>query len=714
MRRTLTYAIVAIAGAAGCGHIMFDPVDGDDPAPARTWSSVSIGDFNGCGLTGGELWCWGQGTGGVLGTGYTPAVAPPARVGEHADWTEVTVSGSHACGLRAGGELYCWGSNTRGALGTGAVAGIAVNPIHVVGARWSAVRAGQEMTCGLQEGGSLWCWGAGDAGQLGRGTFADAAVPDRVGGATWKAIAVGAANACAIQADDSLWCWGRNDRGSVGDGTRGENRPSPVAIAPGRAWRAVETSDFHSCGIDASGNGWCWGQNDDGRLGTGNQEQVHEPRPIAGPPLDALSLGRRHSCATSGERLWCWGASVRGAIAGVTAHSVTAPSRGEQPARAVEAGGDTTCVIDLEGHLACTGANGYGQAGRPAGAVTGLEQADARTDWQRIAAGHSHACGQTADGVVRCWGAGMDGQLGDNASLDRQLPVEAGAGFTNLDLHAGSTAGVRGTELWGWGIDVVTYDRFPAPARFAMDITDVALGRYHGCSLDGTGRLVCGGANVYGQLGDGTGVDNPAAVVPGTWRSVYAANIATCATRTAGGIADRLFCWGAGDMVGIPTQVNLASPAVVTTLEARETRHVALGGSFGCALVDPGEIWCWGGNDHGQLGATGLGGSPVPLRVGARADWIAVEAGGTHACAIAADRTLWCWGRADRGQIGEPVMPRRLPTQIGGDADWEGVALGDQFTCALRRDGTRWCFGDNEAGALGNGRAWGTELAIVP
>src|SRR5690606_6911433 len=136
------------------------------------------------------------------------------------------------------------------------------------------------------------------------------------------------------RADDSLWCWGRNDRGSVGDGTRGEPRPSPVAIAPGRAWRAVETSDFHSCGIDASGGGWCWGQNDDGRLGTGNQDEVHEPRPIAGPPLDALSLGRRHSCAISGERPWCWGASVRGAIAGVTAHGVTAPTRGEQPARA--------------------------------------------------------------------------------------------------------------------------------------------------------------------------------------------------------------------------------------------------------------------------------------------------------------------------------------------------------------------------------------------
>lgn len=715
--------MVVIAGAAGCGRVSFGPGgDGGDGGPEpRTWSAVSISETNGCGITGGELWCWGQGAGGVLGTGYTPAVAPPTRVGEHADWTAVTVSRTHACGLRAGSDLYCWGSNHRGALGTGAVAGIAVNPVHVLGARWTAVHAGEELTCGLQEGGSLWCWGAGESGQLGTGSLADASLPTKVGAAAWKALSVGAANGCAIRADDaSLWCWGRNDRGSVGDGTRGTNRSAPVAVAAemgvARAWRAVETSDFHTCGIDASGAGWCWGMNDDGRLGTGNQDQVHEPRPIAGPPIDAISLGRRHTCAASGERLWCWGSSVRGAIPGVTAKSVTVPMRSEQPARAVEVGGDTTCALDLDDHLWCTGANGYGQAALPAGAAVGLERADERTDWRAIWAGEAHACGRTADDVVRCWGAGMEGQLGDNGALDRQAPVEAGAGFTNLSLHGGSTAALRGAQLWGWGIDVVTYDNFPAPTMLALStgVTDVAVGRFHACAVETAGRMVCGGANVYGQLGDGTGVDKPEAVVPGTWRSVYAGVVSTCATRTAGSVVDQLSCWGHGEMVGVPTSTILTAPAVVTVLEDREIRHVSIGGNFGCAIVDEGELWCWGSNDSGQLGATGLGASQVPIRVGARADWVAVEAGTQHACAIAADRTLWCWGRADRGQIGEPVMPRRIPTQIGTGADWEAVALGDQFTCALRRDGTRWCFGDNDQGALGNGRAWRTELARIP
>ena len=167
-------------------------------------------------------------------------------------------------------------------------------------------------------------------------------------------------------------------------------------------------------------------------------------------------------------------------------------------------------------------------------------------------------------------------------------------------------------------------------------------------------------------------------------------------------------------MAGVPPTTNLPAPAVVTVLEDREIRHVSLGGNFGCALVDLGQLWCWGSNDSGQLGATGLGGSYVPIRMGARADWVAVEAGTSHACAIAADRTLWCWGRADRGQSGEPVMPRRLPTQIGTHADWQALALGDQFTCALKSDGTRWCFDDNDQGALGNGRAWRTELSRIP
>ena len=39
------------------------------------------------------------------------------------------------------------------------------------------------------------------------------------------------------------------------------------------------------------------------------------------------------------------------------------------------------------------------------------------------AAGNTHTCVALADGRVRCWGSGTDGQLGDGANEDRTTPV---------------------------------------------------------------------------------------------------------------------------------------------------------------------------------------------------------------------------------------------------------------------------------------------------
>lgn len=705
---------------SGCGAFFdFDPPDGSTETDRR-WAQVAVGDRATCGITdAGELWCWGAGDDGVLGIGSAPTIAGPTRVGDASDWTAVSVARSHACGLRGDGDLYCWGRNDHGELGTGPLDAIAVSPIPVAGAKWSAIDAGSFSTCGIQADGALHCWGDNAGGQLGDDTTEPADAPRRVGSASWRVVSVGHTSACGVQQDESLHCWGTNERGQIGDGTQGEVRRSPVPVAPGRTWRTVQASVLHACGIDTDGGGWCWGLNEDGRLGTGSSDSVSfVPRQVVDvPALAAIALGARHTCALAGEDWSCWGSSVRGAIAGVTARSVSTPRRmTEMAVGAVAAGGDTTCVIDLDARLRCTGANGAGQAGQPAGEVHGLERADDRTDWRAISAHRTHACGETADGMLHCWGLGTSGQLGDNTFLDRQQPVAVGAGLTNVVLNTSGSAAMRGSELLGWGVDVAGRGQFGMPASFGTNFLGVAVGEFHACGLETGGRLACAGANRYGQLGAGhfDEVTEPV-VVPGTWQTIAASSVTTCGTRseTAG-----LLCWGIGFMVGSEATSDVATPRAVA-LPAAEVQQVAIGGDFACARIAGAagagsQIWCWGGNFYGQLGSNPRQESQVPVRVGAREDWIALDVGDAHACAIANDRTMWCWGRADHGQAGEPATLRRGVEQVGTDASWVAVAAGDQFTCALQEDGTRWCFGANVQGELGNGRSWLGELALVP
>jgi hypothetical protein len=88
--------------------------------------------------------------------------------------------------------------------------------------------------------------------------------------------------------DGSARCWGANVSGSLGDGTTAP-RSIPVRVLgiggtgflTGLA--SITTADSVSCGLAVSGNGRCWGFNNDGRVGDGTTVSPRTtPRSLAG------------------------------------------------------------------------------------------------------------------------------------------------------------------------------------------------------------------------------------------------------------------------------------------------------------------------------------------------------------------------------------------------------------------------------------------------
>ncbi|HKH83835.1 MAG TPA: hypothetical protein VKA25_09135, partial [Gemmatimonadales bacterium] len=47
-------------------------------------------------------------------------------------------------------------------------------------------------------------------------------------------------------------------------------------------FREVATGPGHTCAITTDGRAWCWGQNDNGQLGTGDTKSVTRPTPVPG------------------------------------------------------------------------------------------------------------------------------------------------------------------------------------------------------------------------------------------------------------------------------------------------------------------------------------------------------------------------------------------------------------------------------------------------
>jgi alpha-tubulin suppressor-like RCC1 family protein len=323
-----------------------------------------------------------------------------------------------------------------------------------------------------------------------------------------------------------------------------------------------------------------------------------------------IAVGNQHSCAVhESGRVSCWGDDFsnqlgRGAFPGVEGSASPVAVLTIASAAAVRAGSNHTCVLRSDRTVACWGANGSGQLGdgttSPSRAtpvvVLGISTATA------VAAGDLSTCALLADNSVRCWGANNLGQLGDSTTTQRPSP----------------------TAIPG------------------LSATALAMGRLHGCVINGT-ALRCWGSNLNGAVGDGTTATRLSAVTPigmgsGTLAMALGSSH-TCVLRAGGTVS----CWGANGsgQVGDGTLTQRLSPTPVPGLSG--VTAIWAGSDKSCARLGSGAVWCWGG---------GYGASPVavPEHLG-----VSALSFGAHSCLVAAGRPR-CRGANASGQLGDGSM----------------------------------------------------------
>jgi hypothetical protein len=79
----------------------------------------------------------------------------------------------------------------------------------------------------------------------------------RIRTTTQASISVGRWHTCGVHTDGSGWCFGRNNDGRLGDGSI-TDRSIPVRVTTA-AWRSISAGSYHSCGIQSSDDSaWCW------------------------------------------------------------------------------------------------------------------------------------------------------------------------------------------------------------------------------------------------------------------------------------------------------------------------------------------------------------------------------------------------------------------------------------------------------------------------
>ncbi|HEV8363154.1 MAG TPA: PKD domain-containing protein, partial [Gemmatimonadaceae bacterium] len=322
----------------------------------------------------GRAFCAGYGGRGAIGYGgqATFIVDPYPVAGTNA-FATITSGSLHTCALTPTGKAYCWGSNEMGELGAVtppqclyASAPCALVPIAVIGGlTFSQIDGGNRFTCALDPFGRAYCWGDNTFGQLGDGTTTKRSTPKLVaGGLTFVSLRAGGFHACALTASGELYCWGYNAQGQLGAPSANQcvyfqSYPcstTPIHVGNARRFQAVDAGTLHSCALDVSGKGFCWGSNSHGQLGDAGLSNQPIPTPVASTvTFNRIASGAQSSCAIdAGDNGYCWGQSFGRAPALIG---------GGFKWRLLLPHGDHRCGLAPDGSPFCWGLEQYGELG---------------------------------------------------------------------------------------------------------------------------------------------------------------------------------------------------------------------------------------------------------------------------------------------------------------------------------------------------------------
>ena len=355
----------------------------------------------------------------------------------------VSVGDSHACAIIVGGKvLKCWGKNHYGQLGTGSDKPPQSAPVEILFESDKSVRsisAGTDHSCAILNDHSLQCWGNNQYGQVGDGSTQPRFSPTSVNlgeNRTAKMVSTGNGHTCAILDDDSLKCWGDNQYGQIGIGNNKTPQLSPTAVLLGDDVNAkmISLGNYHTCAMLDNYSVKCWGDNSYGQLGDESTTKRNLPTPVnLGENRTALAIdtGGDHTCAhLDNHALLCWGLNDNGQLGDGTTTNRPSPTtvnlRSLYPPEALALGHRHSCILLGNGTPKCWGANDKKQLGdgdTVPKSIPVTPNLGSQTTARIIKSGSKHTCAIIEDDSLVCWGDNDSGQLGDGTTEPRSLPI---------------------------------------------------------------------------------------------------------------------------------------------------------------------------------------------------------------------------------------------------------------------------------------------------
>ncbi|MBI3567827.1 MAG: hypothetical protein HY084_06440 [Gemmatimonadetes bacterium] len=337
-------------------------------------------------------------------------------------------------------------------------------------------------TCLLHEDGEIACWGDWWGGFV-------PAPPTRVPptldahGVPVRFVAISLGpRLCALSTQGEAYC---QTQGNVVDPS---SPPPPLLLErvnTRHRFRSVTAGYGTSCALTPSGQAFCWGHGDFGRLGDGS----HESGYVAAQPVPAQTSLRFSALAEGGGDIQC------------------AIAQTGKPYCWGHDEGTVDAIPELPGDCSTF----YWQWFIGRGCVVPTPVADSPA-FTLISSTAESTCGLDAGGAAYCWGYGGYGQLGNDTSVVAfaPIPVAGGLHFTSLTTGAFHVCAlIAAGAAYCWGNNFRGYlgtggqrgRAIPTPVAGGLSFTTLASGEFHTCGLSTAGDMWCWGSGAYGALG---------------------------------------------------------------------------------------------------------------------------------------------------------------------------------------------------------------------
>lgn len=273
------------------------------------------------------LYVWGRNNNDRLGVADTVIVTKPTKVIEEKFdrflYTPSNYSNSYGIVLTKEKNLYYWGYD---ALNYDSKNNYIKSPMKInEGFSVDSVVYAGGVYFVKDTDGYLWSFGYNSNGECGNGETSGYTKPKKVGKYDIKQIIRNSSTVLLLENNGKLWSWGRNINGECGIGDTSQRyiySPTEVKLTSNTTVNKIVMYNSSGGTIveDNLGRLWSWGYDSNGRLGTGNKDNIIRPICIslgdfANARLDKIITQSTNIIMikdTEGK-IWTWGKNTNGA-----------------------------------------------------------------------------------------------------------------------------------------------------------------------------------------------------------------------------------------------------------------------------------------------------------------------------------------------------------------------------------------------------------------